>query len=538
MLKTALRPENQSAGLENSRVTRAASIVAAATLVSRILGYVRDMVIATLFGAGMASDAFFIAFSIPNLLRRLVGEGSLAVAFVPVFADVLRCKGRSEADQMAASAFRLLFILLLLLSVIGVLLAPVLVHMLAYGFVQVPEKFALCVTLTRIMFPYTLFIGLVALCMGILNVYGHFGAPALAPVMLNAAMISSVMLGAFFVESETVRVTWLAAGVLIGGFMQLALQLPFLGRNRIGFSGPVTFWHPGLKRVMILMGPSLFGAAVYQINSLVIRLLASLLPQGSISYLYYADRLVQFPLGIFAIAMATAVLPTLSRQASDHNWDALRQTFVHAIRFVFFIILPSMIGLIVLRRPIVSLLFQHGAFDEHAVQLTADALLYYGIGLWAVAAVRIVLNVFYALQDTRTPVRIAIVALLANIVLGVLLMKPLQHNGLALALSLASMIYVVLLTWALHRRLGGFRWPLVAVSIGKSLLGAAVMGMVVWVISSWMFRYSHLLGISDLMQLSICLAAGAAVYGGVTYAMKLPELQALLQSLAKRKVDR
>jgi len=323
---------------ENVRVTKAAGVVGTATLISRIFGLIRDVVIAWFFGAGLAADAFFVAFRIPNLLRRLFAEGSLSVAFIPVFTEYLANRGKAEAFSLARSAIRLLSVLLVFVTIAGILLAPLIVRIIAPGFADSPEKYSLTVTLTRIIFPYIFFICLVALCMGILNVLGHFAAPAFAPVLLNLAMICSVFLISPYMADP---VTGLAIGVLIGGVLQLALQVPFLIKKGFYFWQKTKIYHPGLKKIGILMLPTIFGAAVYQINILVGTLLASLLPGGSVSYLYYADRLVQFPLGIFAIAIATAVLPSLSRQAVTNDFEGVRDTFGHAMKlFLENLLLP------------------------------------------------------------------------------------------------------------------------------------------------------------------------------------------------------
>jgi putative peptidoglycan lipid II flippase len=530
--------ENEGLNQDNAHVTHAAGVVGMATLVSRILGYVRDMVMASLFGAGLASDAFIAAFRIPNTLRRLFGEGSLSIAFVPVFTDCYKLQGPEEAERMAASAIRLVAALLALVAAAGILLSPAVVHLLAYGFTDDPEKYRLCVRLTRLMMPYVLFIGLVAMSMGILNVLGHFAAPALAPTMLNIAMIGTVLLFSWFSPSQTTRVVGLALGVLIGGALQFGLQIPFLVQKKIIFWRAAPLWHPAMKQVLVLMGPAVFGAAVYQINSLMICLLGSLLPQGSITYLYYADRLVQFPLGLFAIAMATAVLPTLSRQAAEDRWDALRGTFSHAIRLILFITLPCMAGLIILREPIVAILFEHGVFGGQTTRLTASALLYYGIGLWAFSAVRILIYTFYALKDTRTPVTAAIVAIAANIALGVILMGPMKHNGLALALSLASMLHLALLCKALRKKMGALGWRRIVRSAACSCLCTAVMGVAVWCLARWLIPGEGTGTLKLLMDLVICITAGVAVFIVAATAVKAPELYSLKQLLMQRTQSR
>jgi len=507
---------------ENTRVTNAAGIVGSATLLSRIFGFLRDVVIAGYFGAGLGSDAFFVAFRIPNLLRRLFAEGSLSIAFIPVFTEYLTNKGKGEAFKLAGSAILLLSIILTMLALFGILLSPLIVRIIAPGFAGSPEKLSLTITLTRIMFPYIFFIGMVALCMGILNVLGHFAAPALAPVLLNLAMIG----GVFFISPHLSEpIAGLAIGVIIGGVLQLLLQIPFIIRKGIYFWRKTRIYHAGLKKVGLLMLPTVFGAAVYQINILVGTLLASLLPEGSVSYLYYADRLVQFPLGIFAIATATAVLPSLSRQAAAEDFAGVRETFAHAMNLVFFITIPSMVGLIILREPIISLLFKRGAFDAETTRLTAVALLYYGMGLWAFSAVRIVVSTFYALQDTKTPVRMAVVSVIANIILGVLLMGPLGHGGLALSTSLASMLNLVLLIRALRVTLGSLELKSIKESICKTIVSSVMMGAVVWAVSVYMIRSGDGTLSNLFFGLMGSIIIGFLFYGAFSFLIKSPELK-------------
>ncbi|MBT8352664.1 MAG: murein biosynthesis integral membrane protein MurJ, partial [Deltaproteobacteria bacterium] len=468
---------------ENIRLTKAAGVVGSATLLSRIFGYIRDMVIAAFFGAGFYSDAFIAAFRIPNLVRRLFGEGSLSISFVPIFTQYLTDKGKDEAFNMARSAIKLLSVLLVVITVSGIVLSPWIVRIFAPGFSESPEKFALTVVLTRIMFPYIFFICLVALSMGILNVLGHFAAPALAPVLLNIAMIFSVFVISIFSTDPASRVHGLAFGVVMGGFLQLVLQMPFLVKKRFYFWQKARIWHPGLKRIAGLFFPAIFGSAVYQINTLVITLLASIQSEGSISYLYYADRLVQFPLGIFAIAAATALLPSISRQVAKKDIQSVRDSFAYTLKLVFFLSIPAMVGLIVLRQPIVALLFERGAFGSEATRLTASAVLYYSLGLWAVSGVRIVVFTFYALKDTKTPVYTAVISIIANILFGVMLMDSMGHAGLALALSLASMLHFGLLMRALNRKLGPLKLSGIAESVGKNVICSVIMGIAVWVVA-------------------------------------------------------
>ena len=513
---------------ENSRVVKAAGVVGTATLFSRILGFIRDAVIAWYFGAGFSSDAFIAAFRIPNLLRRLFAEGSLSSAFIPVFTQYMVRRGRVEAFALARSAFFLLSVLLLFIVIGGIFLSPGIVRLVAPGFAS--EKYALTVHLTRLMFPYIFFVGLVALCMGILNVLGHFAAPALAPVLLNISIIGSVLMIA---PSLSVPAVGLAIGVLIGGVLQLALQLPVLWRKKFRLLQKVQWLHPGLKQVGTLIPPVILGGAVYQINIVVGTILGSLLAEGSVTYLYFADRLVQFPLGVFAIAAATAVLPSLSRQAAAENFDALKDTFGHALKLVFFISIPAMLGLIVLREPIVALLFQRGEFNVLATQLTAQALLYYSLGLWAFSAVRIVAATFFALQDTRTPVKMAAISILANIVLGLILMGPLAHGGLALATSLSSILNLALLVNALRSKLGALGWRSIARSFCKTLVSSLAMGGVVWS-AGLIILPDNNPGLAQLLAgVAGCVAVGIGAYGAFSYVLKSSELQTVLHEIRK-----
>jgi putative peptidoglycan lipid II flippase len=510
---------------ETSRMTKAAGIVGAATLLSRIFGFVRDVIVAWFFGAGLAADAFFMAFTIPNLLRRLFAEGSLTISFIPVFTEYLFKRGREEAFRLARSAWWLLAIILTAVAVVGILLAPVIVKVIAPGFLSTPEKYDLTVLLTRIMFPYIFFISLVALAMGILNALGHFAAPALAPVLLNLAMIGSVLLLSPHLPKPAVG---LAIGVIIGGGLQLALQIPFMVRKGFHLFVRSPLYHAAIKRIALLMTPAVFGAAVYQMNIVVGRLLASLLPEGSVSYLYYADRLVQFPLGVFAIALATAVLPSLSKQATVSDMDGLRSSFSYALRLVFFVTIPAMTGLIILREPIVRLLFQRGAFDPDTTRLTAEALLYYALGLWAFSGVRIVVSAFYALQDTKTPVKMAVISLLVNIGLSILLMGPMRHGGLALATSVASGVNLTLLILALRKRLGRIGAHDILGSVLKSTASAAVMGCVIGFLTSWAIaKYGGSTWYLVVWVLG-SVAAGSLLYGACAFLLRSRELVAMV----------
>jgi putative peptidoglycan lipid II flippase len=514
---------------EHSQVVRAAGTVGGYTLLSRILGFVRDMLTAFFFGSGMIADAFFAAFRLPNLMRRLFAEGSLVLSFVPVFTDVLEKKGRAEAFRLAGSVQNILCLTLVVLTVLGLLLAPLILALLAPGFDQSPEKMGLAVTLARILFPYVLFVCLVALAMGILNSLGHFSAPALSPVLLNVVMILALLGGARISDDPVFRIKALAWGVIAGGLVQLVLQIPFLVRQGYRFNGPLL--HPGLARIGRMMLPSVLGAGVYQVNIVVGTVLASLLVEGSISWLYYADRVFQFPLGLFAISMGTAVLPTLSRQAAVGDVAGLKKTFAQGLSFVFFITLPACVGLVVLSETIVGVLFLRGEFGPVDLVMTARALVFYALGLCAVSAVRVTAPVFYARHDARTPVIIALVSIAGHVVLSVLLMGPMGHAGLALATSLSAFLNAVLLIGAMRRALGPLGGRAIALSFFRSLLCALSMGLGVYGLAGYLIPAYNGPVVLRIGALTLCIVAGVAFYVLLTAITRSPEFGRVISLL-------
>jgi putative peptidoglycan lipid II flippase len=521
---------------EKEKITKAAGVVGASTLLSRIFGFARDIILAAFFGAGLHSDAFIAAFRIPNLLRRLFAEGTLVIAFIPVFTQYLDQRENKEAFDLARSAMIVLFSILLAITILGIIFSPFIVKMIAFGFKDRIDQYELTVLLTRIMFPYSLLICLVALCMGILNALGHFAAPAVAPVLLNIAMIVSVLLISLVSSDMTVRIIGLSCGVIVGGILQLGLQVPYLIRFGFTFFKKSVLIHPGLKKIGILMMPAVLGAGVYQINMLIGTFLASLLPTGSISYLYYADRLVQFPLGIFAIAVATAVLPSLSRHAANKDLNGLKNTFAYSLKLILFIMLPSVAGLIALSEPIISLLLERGEFDQYAVKMTSQALLYYCSGIWATAAVSIVVRVFYALNDSKTPVMAAVISILANFFTSVILMAPMQHGGLALATSIASTINLVILIFMLRRKLGALGWRNILYSTGKSLATSVIMGLIVWLTAVHIIPLGQESHTTLFVFLLICMIAGLLSYTGLSFLFKSEELKYMAAILRKEQI--
>ena len=518
---------------ENHRITKAASVIGAGTLLSRILGFVRDMVIANFFGAGMAADAFFVAFRLPNLWRRLVGEGSMTISFIPVYTEYLTQRSEEESKELTHIAFTLGGTFLALLTVLGVVCSSLLVRLIAPGwFMDSPEKFELTVVLNRIIFPYIFFMGLFALAMGILNSRRHFFAPSLAPIFLNISMILSVLL---LVPHLKPPVLALAIGVLAGGISQFFFQIPFLSMKGITFRFNFDFRHPAIQRIGRLMVPGLIGTAVYQLNVFIDTIFASFLPGGSVSYLYFADRLMEFPLGIFAVAIGVAALPSLSELASRGRKEELRETVSFAFRLVSFISVPALVGLIALRTPIINLLFQRGMFDSHAAQMTARALLCYSVGLWAIAGVRTVVPAFYALQDTWTPLKIALICLGANVILNSLLIFPLQHAGLALATSLSSFLNLFLLSRKLSEVLGEIDVLKDVEALLRSFACSVPMGLIAYLVCSlgdWTGA-GHSLPKLFLLSAGIVVAMG--VYLACSYWTKNEEMLFLLKMLNRKR---
>lgn len=468
------------------------------TTVSRVFGLLRDMAIAHSFGSKMAADAFFVAFRIPNLLRRLFAEGALTISFVPIFTETLK-KDPAAARRVVDVSFSLMAVILAGVSLLGVLLSPWLVRLTAYGFSSDPAKLELAIFLTRVMFPYLFFVSLAALGMGVLNSLKHFAVPASAPVLMNLGTIAGALWFTHWVDPP---ILGLALGVLLGGVFQLLIHFPQMIRLRFM---PRPAWdprHSAVKKIIGMMIPTAYGAAVYQFNVIVITFLASFLAEGSVSCLWYADRLMELPLGIFAISLATVILPSLSDHAADQDHETFKETFRHGLRLVLLINLPAAVGLMVLSRPIIQVLFEHGSFTHLATIKTADALVAYAVGLPFIAAVRITSNAFFALQDSRRPVRVANQAVLVNIVLCLILMVPLQHVGLALAVSLSSAYNLIMHLVHFRRKVGllGLRKIFnVSLRMGAAtlIMGALLVGLQLWFPSgpSLLFNGARLAGL-------------------------------------------
>jgi putative peptidoglycan lipid II flippase len=516
---------------EKDRLGKAAGIVSFYTLLSRILGLVRDMVIARFFGAGMAADALFVALKIPNMLRRFTAEGSMTIAFIPVFTEYMEKKSREDAFELARVTLTLLSIILVLVTFTGVILSPWIVRMIAWGY-GTGEKYELTVLLTRITFPYLFFVSIVAFFMGVLNSLRHFAAPAAAPIFLNLGIIGCTLFLSPYMSEPVIGA---AIGVIIGGVAQVALQMPWVIKKGLSLAPRWMPDHPAVKRIGMLILPSILGSAVYQINQLVGTLLASLLREGSVSWLYYADRLMELPLGVFAIAISTATLPSLARQAAGRNMADFKDTLNHSLKLTFFITIPSMAGLIVLGKPIIHLFFQRGAFDAFSTDMTAKALIFYAVGLWAFSGVKIIVSGFYALQDTVTPVRVSIFTLISYTVFGLLLKIPLEHCGLALALSLSSSLQFVILIFLLSGKIDGWNLFPVIKSMFKSLCAAITMGLaVVYIHSAWLTPTPESTDFYLSIKLIILVCTGIVVYFGTARIMGCEEISFVYNILSKR----
>lgn len=458
--------------MSKGRLFQSTLVISAMTSLSRVFGLVRDVVFAALFGAGRELDAFIVAFRIPNFLRRLFAEGGFSQAFVPVLSEYREQRDHAEVRALLDQTTATLGLVLLVVTIFGVLAAPVFILVFAPGFVEQPDKQALAADLLRITFPYILFISLTALAGGILNTWRRFAVPAFTPVLLNLSLIGCALWLAPRLEEPVMA---LAMGVLIAGVVQLLFQIPFLLRLRLL---PLPRFHrdrEGVNRIMKLLLPTLFAVSITQINLLVDTLIASFLQDGSISWLYYSDRLVEFPLGVFGVALATVILPNLSADYANASRESYSRTLAWALRLVFLIAIPAAAGLILLAAPILSTLFQYRAFTEMDVTMAARSLMAYAIGLPGFILIKILSSAFFSRQDTRTPVKAGVIAMLCNIVLNLLLVFPLAHVGLALATSLSAYVNCGLLYLYLRRQ--GIYQPVGDAARHLLRIAAAVAGM-------------------------------------------------------------
>jgi putative peptidoglycan lipid II flippase len=511
------------------QVVRALGGIAGATLLSRVLGFVRDMVVARAFGAGPVTDAFFVAFRIPNILRRLLAEGALATAMIPVFTDYAATRPRPELLRMLRAVLGLALLALTVVTVAGILAAPYVVSVIAPGFTGDPSQAALAVLLTRVMFPYLVLVGLAAMATGILNTHERFVAGAIGPAVLNVGMIGAVLLLARSVEPPVLS---LAVGVLVGGIGQLLVQVPPLTAGGLLVGPSRELGHPAIARITRLLLPAVFGLAAVQVMVFVNTLLASLLPLGSISYLYYADRVMEFPLGVFGIALASASLPVMSRQAATQDHQALAGTLNFALRLALYISVPATIGLVMLRTPIVRVLFERGRFGPAETSATAEALAGYAVGLAAFACSRIAAQVFYALGEAGTAVRWGIVSIAANVVAALAMMTPFGHAGLAGASSVGAYVNLLALLVVARRRLGPLGGRALVRSAGRTAAASLPLAGACWLaLALWPAHPSLPL---EIVWLAGTIAVGVGCFGVASVALGASEHTVLLRLYARR----
>jgi len=480
-------------------IARSAGIIGAGTLLSRLLGFVRDIVIARLFGVYLYSQAFVIAFRIPNLFRDLVGEGASNAVFVPVFSEYAHKHTQEEFWELANVVLNLLLVILMAITILGITFSPLIVRLIAPGFVDSPEKLETTIRLNRMIFPYLILISLTAYSMGILNSLKHFAIPALAPCLLN---ISIIIFAMFFGEG----VTGLALGVLVGGVLQLAIQLPVLYKKGFRLQIFKRFRHPAASTMGRLMLPRIASSGVYQLNNFVDSIFGSLafiVGEGGVAVLYFSYRLIQFPIGIFSNALSQAVLPTFSRQALDDR-QSMKRTLSWGLRANFFVMIPASVAFIVLSRKIISSLYAGGSFDEYSVDLTSQALLYYSIGLFAYGAIKILQCCFFALKDTLVPAKNTLLTLVLNVIFCLMLMRPMKIAGLALATSLSGMISFVVLFSILRKRIGDFDLKHIFGSFLKISAASISMGLVCFLVSK--------IQAPKLLSLFLSVFSGLAAY--------------------------
>ena len=490
--------------------------ISSLTLVSRILAFVRDVLIARIFGAGMATDAFFVAFKLPNLLRRLFAEGAFSQAFVPIFGEYKNRRGHEETQLLVDHVTTMLALILFVVTLVGVIAAPVFVFISAPGFLKDMPKFDLTVQLLRITTPYIFFISLVAVAAGILNTYNKFWVPAFAPILLNVCFIGAALWLAPYFDPPILALAW---AVFIAGVVQLAFQIPFL--KKIGMLPKFRFStkDEGMRRVIRLMGPAVFGVSIAQISLIINTIFASFLAVGSVSWLYYADRLMEFPSGVLGVALGSILLPSLSKCHADNNTAEYSRLLDWGLRLTIMLTLPAALALGMISVPLLSTFFQRGAFLAHDVLMTSYALIGYSVGLIGIILVKILAPGFYARQDIKTPVKIGVVTLLATQAMNAMFIGWLHHAGLALSIGLAACLNSSILFYYLRKR-GIYQpekgWAKFSIKIGIALLA---LGITLWfgmgAQQSWLAGS----GWSRVLRLSELVAGGVVVYFAVLGAL-------------------
>jgi len=490
---SSLNMEKETTQQSRANVARNAGIVSLAVMASRLLGLVRDQVFAALFGAGLQYDAFLTAFRVPNLLRDLLAEGALSSAFVTTFTQTLQQKGKEEALRLSNRVATLIVAFVMAISIIAWIFAPDIVRLLAPGFFAVPGKAELTIGLTRVMMPFLLLIALAAQAMGMLNAFNIYGIPALASAFFNIGSVAGGLLLGYLVGPAIglSPIAGMAYGVVIGGFLQFAAQWPSLRRCGVGYRADWNVNDAGVRQILRLMGPAIIGTAAVQINVFVNTSFASAIvdpvtgavTNGPVSWLNYAFRFMQFPIGVFGVAIATATLPTLSRNTANPDYSEFRQTLGHALALVFLLCIPSAVGLAVLAKPIVALVFEHGKFTAFDTAQTAKALAAYAIGLAGYGAIKVLSPAFYALNDARTPMLISLGSIAVNYLMNSLLVGPFGHVGLAFSTSTVALVNFLLLALFMRRRLGRLAGRQLAVTTLKIALASAALAVVAWLVN-------------------------------------------------------
>jgi putative peptidoglycan lipid II flippase len=517
-------------------VVRSAGIVSLAVFSSRITGLVREIVLAALFGAGQIFDAFRIAFTIPNLTRDLFAEGALSSAFVPIFTEYLSTKSKEQAARLATLVASSIIVVVGAVCLLGAIFADVLVLLVASGFREDPEKFALTVTLTRIMFPFLLLVALAAQAMGILNACNRFAVPATASTMFNiVSLAAGLVLGKLLGPQLGIEeIHGMAYGVVIGGAAQLLWQIPSLHRAGFRFRFAIDWSHPGVRRIFLLMGPAILGNAAVQINVTVNNNLASRLGDGPVSWLGYAFRFMQLPIGIFGFAIASATLPAISRNAATNDIPNFRGTLSRSLGLVFLLTVPSAIGLAVLGEPIIAAIYQLGEFTAADTRQTALALSCYAVGLAGYAAAKVLNPAFYALGDARTPMAISLISVLINfgVAYSAVQFAGFGHAGLALSTSTVAIFSSVALFVIMRKRIGGIYGRNLWRSFSRVTVASVAMGATVWVSSHFIETIVGLTKAAQILNLAVSIPLGIAVLWFACRALGVAELETAIDSLA------
>ena len=540
--------EEASAQRSRASVARNAGIVSLAVMASRVLGLVRDQIFAALFGAGLQYDAFLTAFRVPNLLRDLLAEGALSSAFVTTFTQTLQQKGKDEAIRLSNRVATLIVAVITAISILAWVFTPEIVRLLAPGFYAVPGKAELTIELTRVMMPFLLLIALAAQAMGMLNAFNIYGVPALASAFFNIGSVAGGLLLGYLIGPAIglSPIVGMAYGVVIGGFLQFAVQWPSLRRCGFSYRADFNVSDSGVRQILRLMGPAILGAAAVQINVFINTSFASAIvdpatgtvANGPVSWLNYAFRFMQLPIGVFGVAIATATLPTLSRSMANPNYQEFRQTLTHSLALVFLLCIPSAVGLAVLARPIVALVFEHGKFTAFDTAQTANALAAYAVGLAGYGAIKVLSPAFYALNDARTPMLISLGSIAVNYVMNSLLVGPFGHVGLAFSTSAVALVNFLLLVLLMRRRLGGLAGRKLAVTTMKIALASAALAVVAWLVNEGAGALPiHGLAL-EIARVLLAIVLGTATFYGVCRLLQVDELQEAIDAIGGKIIRR